>query len=217
MIGEARCGPVSPATRHKTKRKKGANDTVRSSGLLMRLLGALCVIIMAMANPTKFRTAMITAATTSSTTSAPAAKPLPLFIRRSAAATDDLMTSTGADDANATLVTKFSKCETARRACLRGRRTRVAASAAQILAYLPNLLEAQRESVEATVKATPAGQSEMEVDEARAKSNVAAADPKEASEAQASVQLELDAGAAANNIITTTTDEEKVSYVILGL
>ena len=66
-------------------------------------------------------------------------------------------------------------------------------------------VEAQQESVEA------AGQSEMKVDEARAKSNVAAADPKEASEAQASVQLELDAGAAANNSTTTTTDEEKVS------
>ena len=58
MIGKARCGLVSLATRHKTK--KGTNDTVRSSGLLMRLLGALCVIIMAMANPTEFRTAMIT-------------------------------------------------------------------------------------------------------------------------------------------------------------
>ena len=63
-----------------------------------------------------------------------------------------------------------------------------------------------QESVEVTVKV---GQSE-----ARAKRNVAVADPKEASEAQASVQLELDASAAANNSTTTTTDEKKVSYYL---
>ena len=68
-----------------------------------------------------------------------------------------------------------------------------------------------QESVEVTVKV---GQSEVEVDEARAKRNVAVADPKEASEAQASVQLELDASAAANNSTTTTTDEKKVSYYL---
>ena len=73
--------------------------------------------------------------------------------------------------------------------------------------------EAQQEAVEAAVKATP--ESQVEVDEARAKTDVAAADPKEASEAQASVQLELDAGAAADDSTATTTDEEKVSYVVL--
>jgi hypothetical protein len=101
VIGEARCEPVSPATRHKTK--KGTNDTVCSSGLLMRLLGALCVIIMAMANPTELPTAMITAATT---TFAPIAVPQLLVISRSAAATDDLATSTSAADANATIMTE---------------------------------------------------------------------------------------------------------------